>query len=56
MSKRKTSLSITRDYDGTYLISASYSDEDANRKKSEVIQELIKELKDSPLATLGKVV
>jgi len=41
MSKRKTSISINRDYDGIYLIKATYSDEDMLRKKSDVIKELI---------------
>ena len=49
MSKRKTSLQIVKDDDGSFLITVKFSDKDGYPKKdSEVIRELIGALDDSP--------
>ena len=49
MSKqRRTKLSITKNYDGSYLILFSRSDEDMKRKPSEVIAELVSQMNETP--------
>lgn len=55
MSKRKTSLQIVKDYDGSYLITVKFSDKDGYPKKdNEVIKELISALDDSRFAGWNK--
>jgi hypothetical protein len=44
MSKRKTSLKLVREEDGSVLVSATFSDKDKERKNdNEVLKELLRD-------------